>query len=139
MSQTFTAQVKNWTELTRKNMKYVAVSAIQDVLAAAQTPQLAIGAGAEGFEIGKIPVDTAELINSLTSEGVTGPDSYITAIAGMELGDYLRFAWTAPHAMPMEMGFTAKNGRQIPGRHFVGANAAKFPEFVAARVQEVAR
>ena len=63
----------------------------------------------------------------------------MTAVAGMQVGDKMRFAWTAPHAMPMEAGFTAANGRQIPGRFFVATNAAKFPEFVKKRAAEVKR
>lgn len=136
-AKTFTAQLEAFRDLTKKNIKYVATAAIQDVLEAAQTPQLGMTKGAASFEVGKIPVAESELINSLTSEGSTGPDSYVATIAGMSIGDYLRFSWTAPYAMAMEMGFTAKNGRQIPGRFFVGANAAKFSEFVDARVKEV--
>ena len=139
MSQSFTAQLEDFAKLTKTNMEYVAKQSIQDVLEAAQTTQLGMTKGATSFEVGKIPVAEAELVNSLTSEGATGADSYTVAIAGMEIGDVLRFAWTAPHSLPMELGFTAKNGRQVPGRHFVGANAARFSEFVKARESEVSK
>lgn len=139
MSKSFTAQIEDFAKLTKTNMEYVAKQSIQDVLEAAQTTQLGMTKGATSFEVGKIPVAEAELVNSLTSEGATGADSYTVAIAGMEIGDVLRFAWTASHAMPMELGFTAKNGRQVPGRHFVGANAARFSEFVKAREAEVSK
>ena len=139
MSQSFTAQLEDFAKLTKTNMEYVAKQSIQDVLEAAQTTQLGMTKGATSFEVGKIPVAEAELVNSLTSEGATGADSYTVAIAGMEIGDVLRFAWTAPHSLPMELGFTAKNGRQVPGRHFVGANAARFSEFVKAREAEVSK
>lgn len=137
MAKTFTAQLKQFQGLTAANMRKVATGAIQDVLEAAQTPQTGITKGATSFEVGKIPVATAELINSLTVEGVTGPAAYVTAIAGMELGDVLNFTWTAPHAMPMEVGFTAQNGREVPGRFFVSANAEKFSERVETRAAEV--
>ena len=144
--KTFTAQIQAFADLTKQNLKYVAVESIQDVVEAAQTPQRAITKGATGFEIGKIPVAEAELINSLISgaNGSFGPesaDSYAVALGGYELGDYMRFGWTAPHAMRMEAGFTGTDaiGRTYnqPGRHFVGANAARFSEFVMKHALEV--
>ena len=141
MSQSFTAQLEDFAKLTKTNMEYVAKQSIQDVLEAAQTTQLGMTKGATSFEVGKIPVAEKELVNSLTSEGATGADSYTVAIAGMEIGDVLRFAWTVPYAYRIELGFTGTDslGREydVPGRHFVGANAAKFSEFVDARVAEV--
>jgi hypothetical protein len=136
MARTFTASLEAFRDLTMQNMRYVATEAIQDVLEAAQTPQPSVTRTGT-FETGKIPVDTSELINSLSVEGATGPDAYVTAIAGLEIGDVLQFEWTAPHALPMETGFTAVNGTQVPGRHFVGQNAARFSEFVDARAAEV--
>lgn len=138
VTKTFTASLDAFRDKTVKNMRYVATAAIQDVLEAAQTPQLGITKGAAGFEVGKIPVAESTLINSLTVEGGgTGADAYVVAIAGMQIGDKLSFAWTAEHALPMEAGFTAANGTQVPGRQFVGANAARFPEFVRQRAAEV--
>ncbi|UOA14520.1 hypothetical protein [Sulfitobacter dubius] len=129
--KSFTAQLADFEQMTVKNMRYVAAESIQDVMEAAQTPQKGIGQGATGFVEGKIPVDTAELINSLTSEGVKGADSYTVAIAGYEVGDVMSFAWTAPHALAVEAG-TSK----MPGRHFVGVNARRFPAFVEKRAKE---
>lgn len=141
--KTFTAQLKDIAALRKQDLLQVASEAIQDVMEAAQTPQIGITKGATGFVEGKIPVAEAELINSLTVEGKEGKDSYVLAIADMEIGDYLRFTWTAPHAMRMEMGFTGtdKAGRtyEQPGRHFVGANARRFSDFVEARAKEVKR
>lgn len=129
--KSFTAQLADFEQMTVKNMRYVAAESIQDVMGAAQTPQKGIGQGATGFVEGKIPVDAAELINSLTSEGVKGADSYTVAIAGYEVGDVMSFAWTAPHALAVEAG-TSK----MPGRHFVGVNARRFPAFVEKRAKE---
>jgi len=131
MSRSFTAQLANIERLTVKKLKYVASEAIQDVMEAVMTPSVGITKGGT-FEEGKIPVAEAELINSLTSNGTPGADSYTVAIAGFDIGDTLKFAWTAPHSLAVETG-TSK----MPGRHFVGVNARKFPEFVAARVKEV--
>jgi hypothetical protein len=140
MTKTFAAQLKDWTEKTEANIRKVAMASIQDVLEAAQTPQLAISKGATGFVEGKIPVAEAELINSLTVEGSKGQTAYIVAIAGLEIGGVKRFQWTAPYAMRIEAGYkgTDSLGRSYnqEGRHFVGANAQRFSQFVAAREKE---
>ena len=139
--KSFTAQIEDFKNLTMRNLKYVMQHSISDVLIAAQTTQIGIGQGATSFVEGKIPVDKSILVNSLTVDGASGPDSYTVAIANMEPGDVKRFAWTAPYAHRIEVGFTGDDslGRtyNVPGRHFVGVNAAKFSEFVKERVAEV--
>lgn len=138
----FAASVAQIVDKTEEKLRYVAMQSIQDVMEAAQQPQLGITKGASSFVVGKIPVAEEELRGSLKAEllggaSAVGPESYGVAIAGYELGGAFRFSWTAGHALPMELGFTAVNGRQVPGRYFVGTNAARFSEFVANRVQEV--
>ena len=141
MTKSFEAQLKDWADLTKVSLRYVAVNAISDVLEAAQTPQLAITKGATSFVEGKIPVAESELINSLTVEGASGPAVYETALAGFQIGEVMRFSWTAPYAYRIEMGFvgTDKAGRTYnqAGRHFVGYNAAQFSKFVAKYAAEV--
>jgi len=138
--KTFAAQLKDIEKLTKKRLRYVAVNAIQDVMEAAQTPQPS-SKRTGTFQDGKIPVDTGDLINSLTSNGVKGAGSYAVALAGYDIGDYMRFSWTAPHARRIEQGFTGVDslGRKYnqAGRHFVVANAERFSEFVARRAREV--
>ena len=139
--KSFTAQVKDWTSLTKRNQEFVAKQAIQDVLEGAQTTQVGVTAGASGFVEGKIPVADADLVNSLTVGGAVGDDAYVVAIAGMEIGDYLSFKWTAPYARRIELGFSGTDsmGRtyEQAGRFFVTRNAERFSEFVANRVREV--
>ena len=142
MVKSFSAQVRDFATLTKRNMRYVATESIQDVVEAAQTPQRGITKGATSFVEGKIPVAEADLINSLSVDGgATGKDAYVVAIAGFDLGDTLRFAWTAPYALRIEQGFTGTDalGRKFnqAGRHFVGKNAARFPEFVKKHAAEV--
>lgn len=145
---TFVAQIAAFKGRTLKKMRYVAANAIQDVVEAAQTPQVGVGRSGGAFIEGRIPVDTAALINSLASGvgsggGAKGSTSYVAVIAGMEIGDRLTFAWTMPYALRIEQGFTGTDslGRTYnqAGRHFVGKNAARFQEFVKARVAEVAK
>lgn len=145
MTRTFAAQVADFKGKTLAKMRYVATQAIQDVVETAQTPAVAITRGGTRIE-GRIPVDTSALINSLTSGkgssgGAKGSASYIAVIAGMQIGDRLTFAWASEYAMRIELGFTGTDslGRTYnqPGWHFVGKAAARFSEFVAARVKEV--
>lgn len=124
MADTFLADIENFEKRTVQNMIYIAVNSVQDVVEGAQTPQRGVTKGGT-FEEGKIPVAEAELINSLTTDGTKGAESYVFALAGYQIGDSMQFAWTAPHAMPMEVG--TKHTR---GRHFVGLNAKRFVEFV---------
>ncbi|MDZ7904601.1 MAG: hypothetical protein U5N55_01545 [Cypionkella sp.] len=138
----FAADVSALVNKSKDRIRRVATDAIQDVMDAAQQPQLGITKGATSFVVGKIPVAEGELRGSLRAEllgggAAIGPDSYAVVLAGYEVGMNMKFTWTAPHALPMELGFTARNGRQVPGRFFVGANAARFSEFVASRVAEV--
>ena len=144
---TFAAQVAGFRAKTLKNLRYVAINAIQDVMEAAQTPQPSAKRTGGTFIEGRIPVDTSALIQSLVSSrnggggGGKGELSYTTAIAGLQIGDTLLFSWTMPYAMRIERGFrgTDELGRTYnqAGRHFVGKNAARFQEFVNARVAEV--
>jgi hypothetical protein len=139
--KTFTAQMQAATKAIEGKMLRVASEAIQDVLEAAQTPQAPASRTGEAFQVGKIPVDTAFLINSLTSNGIAGALSYTTALAGLKIGDIVRFAWTAPYALRIEHGFTGTDSRgrtyNQAGRFFVGHNAARFSEFVAKREKEI--
>jgi hypothetical protein len=148
MANTFTADLRRFADLTNQNMKYVATEAIQDVVEGMLTPQRGVSKGGSGFVEGKIPVAEKDLINSLVSGangsfGPESPTSYVAVIAGMDLGDVLRFGFTADHALRMELGFTGTDslGRKYnqAGRHFVGKNAARFPQFVARRAGEVRR
>lgn len=146
MAKSLKAQLDDFTRKTARRMRYVAVNSFQDVMEAVQTPQPSVKRTGGTFEIGKIPVDEADLINSLIAGlnghyGNAGPDAYVTALAGMEIGDTVHFTWTAPYARRIESGFTGTDslGRSynVAGRHFVGANAARFPQFVAKRESEV--
>ena len=142
MTKTFAAQLDAYVMETLEGMEYVMRQSISDVLVGAQTTQIGITQGATSFVEGKIPVGlTAELVNSLTVDGASGPEVYVTAIANMEIGEVEAFAWTADHAMRMELGFTGEDslGRTFnqAGRHFVSRNAEEFSDHVAKRSSEV--
>lgn len=143
---TFAAQVAGFRNKTLKNLRYIAINAIQDVVEAAQTPQPGVGRTGGTFIEGKIPVDTGALIQSLVSSrngggGAKGELSYTTALAGLQIGDTMLFSWTMPYALRIEKGFTGTDSRgrtyNQAGRHFVGKNSARFQEFVNKRVAEL--
>lgn len=127
-TKNFTIQVEAFANKTREQMQNVLRNSVQDVLETAQRPK-ALG--------GRMPVDTGFLRNSLASglNGTFGPpdsSSYVLTVAGMDLGDVARFAWTAAYAIHQELG-TSK----FPGNHFVGAAAAQWQRFVDINVAKV--
>ena len=96
MAKTFSAQIEDWARLTESKMRRVTQQSIQDVMRIAQTP---VSQG------GNMPVDLEFLRESLVSsldgaDVAEGIDSYTLAIAGMKLGQPMRFAWTAEYAIP---------------------------------------
>ena len=141
--KTFTAQLSDIADLTVEAIEYTMRQSISDVLVGAQTTQTGFGQGATSFVEGKIPVDSSDLLKSLTVDGAEGEKAYVVAIAGMEIGDTMEFAWTMPYAMRIENGFTGTDelGRtyNMPGRFFVTRNAEKFPDHVKKRANEVRR
>lgn len=141
--KSFTAQLEDIADLTVEALEYTMRQSISDVLVGAQTTQIGITQGATSFEEGKIPVGmTSELVNSLSVDGgAEASDAYVVKIADMEVGDTMRFAWSAPYAHRIENGFTGEDslGREynVPGRFFVSRNAEKFSDHVKARAAEV--
>ena len=136
MTKKFSAQLEDIARLTERQLKAVIVASVQDVLEAAQTPQPSVKRTGGSFETGKIPVDEGDLIQSLeigfnSAYQQTGGAVALSA-AAFSLGDTINARWTAAHALPMELGFTTKNGGSVAGRHFLGHNAARWSEFVAA-------
>jgi HK97 gp10 family phage protein len=128
MANSFTADLRKFGEKVQRRARDVARQSIQDVVEDAQTPK------AKG---GRMPVDTGFLRNSLVSGidrnyGPPSPESYVLAIAGLEIGDTVQFNWTAEYAIFQELG-TSK----MSGNHFVGVAAAKWPQFVKANAERV--
>jgi len=144
MTQTFSADVKRFVELTEKQMRRVVVDSLFDVVEGAQTSAKGVTAGGT-IQAGKIPVVSGDLINSLTVEingtlGPKGKNSYEVALANYEIGDYMRFGWTMEYAMRVENGFTGtdETGRTFnqSGWHFVGRNAAKWPHIIEGYIRK---
>lgn len=128
MSQ-FTAQIAAFAEDAKRKMELVIKQSAQDVGEIAQTPV------AKG---GNMPVDTGFLRNSLVAglngtTSLSGPDSYVLAIAGAEIGDSIFFGWTASYSRFVEYGTQGRAGR------FFMLNAAQQWQQIVARNAEKAR
>ena len=145
-ARSFSADVRQFAQLTAKQMRRVMVDSLHDVLEGAQTSAQGITAGGT-LKHGRIPVVSGDLINSLAVEvngslGPQGAGAYTVAITGYNIGDYMRFGWTIEYAMRVENGFTGtdETGRTFnqSGWHFVSHNAAKWPGIVARYVERYA-
>lgn len=127
MAKVFAAKVKQFADLTREKLELVVKQSAQDMYSIAQTPV------AQG---GRMPVDTGFLRNSFVSglngtTNLTGPDAYVTAIAGMELGDTVFGGWTAEYARYVEDGAMGR-----PGRFYALGAAQEWQRLVEINAQK---
>lgn len=102
----FEATIDAWVQKSEDRMLMVMRESVQDVVDKAQLPK------AKG---GRMPVDTGFLRNSLISGlngsfSASGASSYALIIAGMDLGDEARFAWTAAYAFAQHFGSGGRAG-----------------------------
>lgn len=118
----FEAQVSAFVAKSKSRVEAVFKASAQEVFSIAQTPA-DMG--------GNMPVKTGFLRNSLVSglngsTSMTGPDSYVLAIAQAKLGDSVFGGWTANYARHQEYG-----ARGRAGRRFAGQAAAQWQMIVA--------
>lgn len=142
-NQTFAAQIRDYAAKTKAEMRQILQDSLFDVLEKAQTSQPSVKLTGGSFEIGKIPVDSSNLIRSLASELngselARGEASFTVVIEKMEAGDTALFSWTAPYAKAIEYGWETSTGKHVGGRHFVGHNAAQWPRICAANTERIA-
>ncbi|MEM7778195.1 MAG: HK97 gp10 family phage protein [Pseudomonadota bacterium] len=111
MTQSFTAQVRAWSEKAKRNAGLVIADAAQEVFKDMSQRQPGVKETGGTFEIGKVPVgDSGLLANSMltTLNGAavgSGPEAYVAGLAGFELGDTIIHAFTQEYAMRIEYGF----------------------------------
>jgi len=94
MANSFTADIRNWNDKAKRNMRGIMREATQAVITDAQKP---VSKG------GNMPVDTGNLRNTLASGlnglfGAPADDSYVLTIAGMNPGDTAQFGWSSDYA-----------------------------------------
>ena len=138
---TFAAQLEGFADKTTDDLIDIVSGAAQDMLQDCQTTAQGVTAGGALIE-GRIPVVSADLVNSLTSgkNGGTsgiGAASYAVVLADFDAGDYLSFMWTAEYAKRVHYGFVGTDslGRtyNVPGWHFVDKHVANWDGYVQAR------
>jgi histone H3/H4 len=89
---------------------------------------------------GRMPVESGDLRESLTFEGVgSGAESYRAAAAQMQPGDVLEGEWTKIYAGIAEFGGTNPNGTERPGNFFATEAANRFDEIVDEVAAEVVK
>lgn len=136
MTQTFSADIRKWSQKAIRNAEVVvrdAAATTGELMSVRQASIKETGF----FEVGKVPVDESELINSQVvsiNGGIvaTGDPGYQAVLAGFEVGDTIEAAFTADHARPTEFGYTARNGTLVPGRFFVREAIQQWSATVAA-------
>ncbi|MEO0721948.1 MAG: hypothetical protein AAFY43_07335 [Pseudomonadota bacterium] len=136
MTQTFSADIRKWTQKAIRNAELVvrdAAATTGELMSRRQPSIKETGT----FQIGLVPVDTGELVLSQVvsiNGGIvaTGDPAYAAVLAGFEVGDTIEAAFTAPHAPFMEYGFTADNGTLVSGRFFVREAVQQWSATVAA-------
>lgn len=143
MASRFKAQVNAFADLTGHALTRVVVNALQELMEYIQTSAPGVSAGGTLIE-GRFPVVSSELIRSLITEldGArvgSGENAYAVGLVNYELGQVIRFAWTSPYALRVEMGFTGSDslGRtyQTQGWHMVGSNINRWPALVEKHAQ----
>ena len=132
----FSATVRGWSEKGKRNADLVARESIQDIGELMTRPVDGVTRGAP-FVVGKVPVDTGELIGSVIVQlngstiargGLGVPPDFTASLAGFDLGDTVTGAFTAPYARIVEY----KQGRYMVRnavqnwQAVVNANAALF-------------
>lgn len=115
----------------KQNIETIQRKVVERVFEEAQKP---ISAG------GNMPVDSGDLRESLTFEGVgSGAESYKKAAATMKPNSVVTGEWDSHYAALQNYGFTHPSGKEIPGKFFADKAAAKFEEIVDEVTKEVVK
>ncbi|MCA0961147.1 hypothetical protein [Salipiger bermudensis] len=128
MTQTFAAQIRNWTEKTKHDAEFIFKGSVEDISELMARRQASVQDTGGTFQVGYVPVLSGELINSvevsvdgtITGQGANkAPPDFVASLAGLELGGVAEIYFTAAHARPLHYGFTTTSGAQVPGRLWV--------------------
>lgn len=142
MAQTFTAQIRNWSDKAKRNMGLVVADAAQGVFVDMSERQPSVKETGGSFELGKVPVDQGPLANTMTTSlngafVARGSDAYVAGLAGFELGDQIVHGFTRDYAPDVEYGNEHMEGRFMVREALNGeggwqarvdASAAKFTD-----------
>lgn len=112
----FTADIRNFNKKLLRNADLIVKDAAQGVFSEMSQRQASVTETGGSFVVGKVPVDTGALVNSLFSR-VNGAKvgegelSYVAALAGAEMGDVIEFSFSSEYAPHIEYGTQHFAGR----------------------------
>lgn len=149
MTQSFFASLEAAGQLIEDEMEAVFRGAVQDTSELMTRRQASVKETGGAFEIGKVPVDEGELINSqetrLNGAKIGEGEAAYEAFIEMDVGDIAEHVFTAPHARPMEYGFRygaddtddGTGDVDVPGRFFVSNAVQSWSEIVDANARHI--
>lgn len=133
----FEKQVKQFRDKTVDKIDNIYRASIRDVIDASTQEQPSVKQTGGSFEVGKIPVDSSQLAESLFLK-INGNirmhvrNTFRREVDKVKATDKVSYGWTAPHGPKIEYGdgkvagrFFATNGAR-KWRTFVNNAAAKF-------------
>lgn len=126
----FADQLKRFEDKSKGKMETMFHEVASEIVSDVSQPQPGIQVTGGDFQVGKIPVVTGYLRESLVTQveggsSAQGPSNADAVIRSAEMGDTIRVRWTAGFARHLEEG----HGR-IRARGFMRANLAKFNAIV---------
>lgn len=135
----FQKQVRQFRDKTVDKVDAIYRASIRDVIQQATTEQPSVKITGGSFEVGKLPVDTGQLAESLYLSingnlrmGVR--DTFRREVDKVKATDKVAFGWTAPHAIKMEFG-----DGLVAGRFFATKAANRWYTFVNANARRLAK
>ncbi|MBN8189550.1 hypothetical protein JF540_22960 [Salipiger thiooxidans] len=160
MTTSFSASLEAAGQLIEDEMEMVFLGAAQDASELMTRRQESMWNSATGkqqragFDIGFVPVDSGELINSvevrldgsaIAKGGNKAPPDFAASLGGMTLDTVAEVVFTAEHARPMEYGFRVGDDDtddetgdvDVPGRFFVLGAVQSWDEIVEANVRYI--
>lgn len=131
MAGNFTATIQNWNAKVERNLDLVVRQSCQDV-----TEEMSKRQPSGGGQVGRVPVDTGELINSQSAGlgGGHGGADFSAVAAQVKAGDVMTAVYEAPHAPFIEYG----TSRGIKPHFFVKTAVQQWQAIVSANAARVA-
>lgn len=145
-TQHFSATVNRWAGKTQERLEAIFREAVRELFNRVTQTQASIKETGT-FTVGKVPVDTGELIGSteirldgrVVARGsqagkASTPPDYAVTISRMAMGQVIGFVFTSEHARHVEYGT-----ENMPGRFFVSMHVREWQSIVDDVVRRVAR
>lgn len=158
MTTTFSASLEAAGQLAEDELEAIFRGAAQDASELMTRRQAGVADSGGTFREGFVPVDTGELINSVSvtiNGAVTGsggngaPPDFVASLGAMTFDDVAEVVFTAAHARPMEYGFRIADDNDpdddqyaggdvdVAGRFFVRNTVQSWEQIVMANAEYI--